>query len=196
MVFSEIYNDPVSEKGQATMEWFAADGSEDLWSFGQPVARDAILLMKESLAQDDATAIHEEFNRLFVGPYKLPAPPWASVYTDPEGVIFGNATLGVRPWMRDTLVRISLGNHEPEHQLGLAVSMLSWAISHDVSDEGIRCFLEQHLLSWAPFFLNLFEQGAQNAWYVGVARLAAVTLADWQDRFQLEIPQINLRARD
>ena len=178
------------------MEWFAADGSEDLWSFGQPVARDAILLMKESLAQDDATAIHEEFNRLFVGPYKLPAPPWASVYTDPEGVIFGNATLGVRQWMRDNLVRISLGNNEPEDQIGLEFSMLSWAISHDVSDEGIRCFLEQHLLSWAPFFLNLFEQGAQNAWYVGVARLAAVTLADWQDRFQLEIPQINLRSRD
>ena len=34
-----------------------------------------------------------EYRRLFVGPGHLPAPPWGSVYTDRECVIFGEATL-------------------------------------------------------------------------------------------------------
>ncbi len=137
-----FYQDPASDKGRAALDWFAAEGSEDAWSFGQPQAREALLLMKSACSSERETAIHEEYNRLFVGPYRLPAPPWASVYTDPEGVIFGNATLGVRQWMRENQVKLTLPHNEPEDHFGLMLMMFSWGISNGLDDGVLRDFLQ------------------------------------------------------
>ena len=68
----------------AAAEWPFADESE---------ARAALALMRAGLA---AGADHDdlvwEYRRLFVGPGRLPAPPWGSVYTDHDCVIFGEST--------------------------------------------------------------------------------------------------------
>lgn len=192
---SVFYQDPSSEKGQAVLGWFASPEAADAWEFGQPQAGQGIALMQSALTENQAQANHEEFNRLFVGPYRLPAPAWASVYTDPEGVIFGNATLGVRQWMRDNQVKMTLPNNEPEDHFGLMLMMLSWATTHDVSEEAICVFLQEHLLSWAPYFLKLFAASTQNPLYQGAAQLALATLQDWIDRFQLEVLEVSLHPR-
>lgn len=191
-----FYQDPASEKGAAAFSWFAADNAANAWEFGRPAAKDAILTMKATLEQGDDRAFHEEYNRLFIGPYALPAPPWASVYTDPEGVIFGNATLGVRQWMRDNQVKLTLPDKEPEDHFGLLLMMLSWGITHDVDAAALDELLAVHVLPWAPYFLELFEKGAQSPVYKGAARLAAATLGDWKERFELDVPVINLHRRD
>lgn len=183
------------KKGKTAFSWLATNG-EDAWEFGQPAASEALELMKNAWLQQDDQAIHEEYNRLFIGPHRLPAPPWASVYTDPEGVIFGNATLGVRQWMRDNAVKLSLPDKEPEDHFGLMLMMLSWCVTNGVERAALDELLEEHLLTWTPYFLELFERGAQHPLYKGAARLAAATLADWQERFELEPPVINLHRRD
>ena len=190
-----FYQDPASEKGKAAFSWLAANG-EDAWEFGQPAASEALELMKNAWSAQNEQAIHEEYNRLFIGPHRLPAPPWASVYTDPEGVIFGNATLGVRQWMRDNAVKLSLPDKEPEDHFGLMLMMLSWCVTNGIERAALDELLEEHLLTWAPYFLELFERGAQHPLYKGAACLAAATLADWQERFELEPPVINLHRRD
>lgn len=190
-----FYQDPASEKGKTAFSWLAANGA-DAWEFGQPAAGEALELMKNAWLQQDDQAIHEEYNRLFIGPHRLPAPPWASVYTDPEGVIFGNATLGVRQWMRDNAVKLSLPDKEPEDHFGLMLMMLSWCVTNGVERAALDELLEEHLLTWTPYFLELFERGAQHPLYKGAARLAAATLTDWQERFELEPPAINLHRRD
>lgn len=191
-----FYQDPLSDKGRAAFEWFAVPSAQDAWEFGQPAAGQAVALMREACAASDAQTLHEEYNRLFIGPHRLPAPPWASVYTDPEGVIFGNATLGVRQWMRDNLVKLTLPDNEPEDHFGLMLMMLSWGIANGVDRAALDELLEQHMLPWTTYFLELFCAGAQHDAYVGAARLAAATLADWQQRFQLNPPVINLHRRD
>ena len=42
-------------------------------------------LIKQGLTQD----LTEQYQNLFIGPNELLAPPWGSVYLDPECVIFG-----------------------------------------------------------------------------------------------------------
>lgn len=192
-----FYQDPASEKGKAAFSWFAAKGNQEVWEFGQPRAKDVIELMQSAWSEKDvcAQAIHEEYNRLFIGPHRLPAPPWASVYTDPEAVIFGNATLGVRQWMRDNAVKLTLSDKEPEDHFGLILMMLSWGISHGVSVEALDELLEKHLLTWAFYFLQLFEKGAKHPLYKQAAHLAALTLTDWRDRFALNPPTVNLHHR-
>ena len=69
--------------------------------------------MAKATEDDGLHEIHLEYNRLFIGPSKLPAPAWGSVYLDPENVIFGIETLELREWMRASGVNMTLAEKEP-----------------------------------------------------------------------------------
>lgn len=185
---SLFYHDPASESTAAAIAWLKAPESASEWPFGQPDAGKALERARKALSNEGIDAVHKAYNRLFIGPYRLPAPPWASVYLDPESVIFGNETLELRDWMRACGVKMTLKDKEPEDQFGLMLMMLSWSVQNDVSDEDIRCLLEKHLLPWAPHFLQLFREGAQDAFYEALADVALATLSDWQERHDL-IPE-------
>lgn len=182
---SLFYADPASSQCDKLLSWIREPNTPAAWEFGQPQAQAALETMAKSLGDNASDVLHDEYNRLFIGPYSLPAPPWGSVYTDPESVIFGNQTLAVRQWMRDNLIKINLSEKEPEDQFGLMLLMLAWSVANDVSDEAIDAFFEEHLLPWAPRFLDLFEEGAELGFYAGLAQLARATLLDWKDRFGL-----------
>ncbi|MDU4228810.1 MAG: molecular chaperone TorD family protein, partial [Klebsiella grimontii] len=49
-----------------------------------------------AIASDEPLA--EAWQRLFIGPWALPAPPWGSVWLDKESVLFGDSTLALREW--------------------------------------------------------------------------------------------------
>lgn len=44
--------------------------------------------------------IKDEYTRLFIGPDRLSAAPWESVYTTKERALFQESTLGARSWYR------------------------------------------------------------------------------------------------
>src|SRR5210317_1207960 len=45
---------------------------------------------------DDWSEVEFAFNRLFVGPAALEAPPFSSVYLDARGLVMGQTTMDVR----------------------------------------------------------------------------------------------------
>ena len=185
-----FYRDPTSEACADVVSWI--EGADPVaWEFGQPAAARAIEGMRAALASVDAQTVHKAYNRLFIGPYALPAPPWGSVYTDPEGVIFGNLTLSLRSWMRENGVEMRLPDKEPEDHFGLMLMMLSWSCDK-VDDDAIADLLENYLLPWAPRFLELFVEGADDAFYESLGALAQATLADWRSCFDLNPPAIRL----
>ena len=93
---------------EAADAWPFADGAE---------ARHALSLMVNGLADGiDADDLVWEYRRLFVGPAPKPAPPWGSVYTDRECVVFGEGTLELRAWMRAHGVRRTTDERTPEDQ--------------------------------------------------------------------------------
>lgn len=186
-----FYYDPASDRCAEVLRWIAQT-VEGSWPYGGSDADAALADMRAALAETDPKELHREYNRLFIGPRALPAPPWGSVYTDPEGVIFGNLTLAVRQWMREHGVRMQLPDKEPEDHFGLMLLMLSWAAGR-IDDAAIDALLEQHLLVWAPRFLELFIEGAGGGFYAAAGRLARATLADWRSRFCLTPPDIRLR---
>ena len=84
---------------QAAVEWPFVDEAE---------ARCDLDLMRSGLAEGiDADGLVWEYRRLFIGPAPKPAPPWGSVYTDRECVVFGATTLELRAWMRSCLLYTS-----------------------------------------------------------------------------------------
>ena len=147
---------------------------------------DALSLMVNGLADGiDADDLVWEYRRLFVGPAPKPAPPWGSVYTDRECVVFGEATLALRAWMRRVGVARTADERTPEDHIGLMLALLSYLAEErpDLVDE----YLRDHLLTWALHYLEALEAAADHPFYQGLAALTRSTLLGLQAARGLEV---------
>ncbi|EKN4745629.1 Tat proofreading chaperone DmsD [Yersinia enterocolitica] len=151
------------------------------WPYGSEQQRLAIAAL---LAQSVTEETREEaWQRLFIGPYALPAPPWGSVYLDKENVLFGDSTLKLRHWMAQQQVEVTLDQDEPEDQFGLMLMMAAWLAEHQPA--GLPELLADHLLPWGYRYLALLQSDAGHPFYQGLAQLATLTLTHWQHELQV-----------
>ena len=157
------------------------DAAAAEWPFAREAeAREALGLMRAGLA---AGADHDdlvwEYRRLFVGPGHLPAPPWGSVYTDHDCVIFGESTLALRAWMRARGIQRLGDERTPEDHIGLMLALLAFLAAErpELADEDLR----DHLLTWAPHYLEALAEAAEHPFYEGLARLTRATLLGMQE---------------
>ncbi|ENU1226272.1 MULTISPECIES: Tat proofreading chaperone DmsD [Providencia] len=159
-----------------TSEWLAE------WPFTQDYDCQSIdKLFQDSLSETET--LQEAYQRLFIGPYALPAPPWGSVYLDKENVIFGISTLELRAWLRNNQINIELNQKEPEDHVGLLFLLTAWVIEN--KPELLREFLEVHFLPWIYRYLEKMQLQSGNAFYVASALLATETLKHIQQAVQL-----------
>lgn len=136
-------------------------------------------------ADEDAEGLAGEYRRLFVGPAKKVAPPWGSVYTDHHEVLFGAATLELRAWMRaHGLVKL-VDPGMPEDHIGYLLACMSWCARND--PEALPELLEQHVLTWAPHFLDLMKRESRHPFYRGLAELTRTTLCALETELGLHV---------
>ncbi len=81
---------------------------------------------------------------------------------------------------------------QPEDHLGLMLLMLAWSLRADVDERAARRLVEELMLPWAPRFLELLAEHADDAFYGPLACLARATLGDWQARYGLVPPSLRL----
>ena len=62
----------------------------------------------------DIDALRIDYSRLFIGPYRLLAPPYGSVYLENTRRIMGNSTLDVRDKYADEGLRLDI-KEDPDH---------------------------------------------------------------------------------
>lgn len=153
---------------------------------------DAKVQVTEYFSQIDQAqeSLTDAYQRLFVGPYALPAPPWGSVYLDKESVVFGDSTLVLRQWMRENGIEPHLTQAEPEDHIGLLLMMSAWLAEN--SPALLNEFLTMHLLPWSGRYLELLRQKADHPFYVGVAVLAESTLLGWIQQQGLDVKTADL----
>ncbi len=137
------------------------------------------------------TALLKAYRRLFKGPGHLVAPPWGSVYTDHDCVVFGESTLALRAWMRAHDIALQLDEKVPEDHIGLMLQLV--ATLADQRPELLDELLRDHLLTWSHHYLGLLRAAAPapegaderdaiaGAFYEGLATLADVTLEGMRD---------------
>lgn len=127
-----------------------------------------------------------EYRRLFIGPAAKPAPPWGSVYTDKDRVVFGASTMELRDWMRAQGVGIVKGeSDEPEDHIGTMLILLAWLAQE--RPELVEEFLGDHLLTWSSHFLEQLEEAAEQPFYEGLARLTRASLEGLQEELGIEV---------
>lgn len=139
-----------------------------------------------------------EYNRLFIGPAELPAPPWESVFAAHSDVLFGRKTLEVRsayrlngylpecyPAVADDHVALELGFMAVLAQRALA----AW---EEVDDEGALAlvatserFLEEHLGWWAPLWVARLAKADSASCYTCFAKTMALFVKRDADALKL-----------
>ncbi len=181
--------DPV--KGTASdlftaMAALDVDAAAQEWPFvGQSEVYEMLSLMVKGLKDGTTDDLVWEYRRLFVGPNPKPCPPWGSVYTDRECVIFGASTLKLRFWMRENGFERLSDEKTPEDHIGLMLSLMA-AIAEQRPDK-LEEYLSRHLLTWSKHFLDQMAESSNHSFYKGLALLTNATLEGLKDELSLEV---------
>ncbi len=130
--------------------------------------------------------LSDAWQRMFIGPWALAAPPWGSVWLDRESVVFGDSTLALRQWMRENGIVFDTGQNEPEDHFGTLLMLAAWLTEEGRSAECDQ-LLAWHLLPWAGRYLTVFCEHAAHPFYVALGQLARLTLTDWQSRLLVPV---------
>ncbi len=157
------------------------------WPFvDEAQAESALAMMHEGLAAgSDDEDLMWEYRRLFIGPGEKPAPPWGSVYTDRECVIFGAATLELRQWMREQGIERHMSGDEPEDHIGFMLLLMAWISRH--RPEALEDFLRIHMLTWTSHFLDELSEAARHPFYEGLAILTKESLEGVQSALSIDV---------
>ncbi len=177
-----LYYPPLSPQNAGLLEALAGSGWELEWP-AVPELYAAAALIRTGLAAPWFDALEETWQRLFIGPHALAAPPWGSVYLDREGVVFGESTVALRRWLGQQGIAPQRQNREPEDHIGLLLMLAAWLAENN--EAPLDDLLEQHILPWSGRYLTLLAQGADHPFYQGIAQLAQATLDSWQRQRRL-----------
>ena len=124
-----------------------------------------------------------EFNRLFVGPGPILAPPWESVYSSREHLLFDEATFQVRELYHRFGKQFINENNEPDDHLVIELDFLHFLNNKGLQEGDVTlvdcqlAFLEEHLSRWVPRFCELILKHSDSLLYRG----AALLLRDFVD---------------
>lgn len=130
-------------------------------------AKEQRVLASMATEADTLEMLKSDYTRLFVGPGKLPAPPWESVYVTGEDLLFQPSTLEVRDAYRKAGYQATGYPHEADDHLATELGFMealakdSQAAYEAGDSEKLQLllsqqtmFLAQHLNAWLPKFVE------------------------------------------
>ena len=149
--------------------------------------RYASFMREELESLENLDSLKVDYARLFVGPYKLSAPPYGSVYLEGERKIMGMSTDAVRDAYREAGLDVAEDFHElPDHIAAelefmyfLVCKELEKALALDLQStlayiERQTHFLASHLAAWVASFARDVETGAEGDFYKNLVRCTKV----------------------
>ena len=151
-----------------------------------PGAAEHARRMQESLVRGNAEELAVEHARLFVGPQRVIAPPYGSVYVEEGRRVMGESTLDALRIYEKAGLRLDADFKElPDH---VAVEL---EFAYYVTSRGVRAaeagdaeeariyesaretFLDRHLRRWVAPFCARIAEGTESDFYRSLARCLA-----------------------
>lgn len=146
-------------------------------------------------------SLKTDYLALFIGPGRMHAPVWESVYFSIEHLVFQERTLEVRKWYHYFGLEAEHKNSEPDDHIGLELGFVSHlaALALQASQENDaarfgqimsaqREFLADHLLRWGPEFARLVIENAKTDYFRGIGHLTLGSLNTVAKLLQIEVP--------
>jgi TorA maturation chaperone TorD len=148
-------------------------------------------MRKEFEATAGLEPLKVDFSKLFVGPYKLLAAPYGSVYLEDKRQIMGDSTLDVRNRYREAgLDKAKTFKDAPDH-ISAELEFMYYLIFKEIeafanSDietaidfiQRQKSFLKDHLMAWVPAFANCIMENAENPFYPNLAKATTAFLKE------------------
>ncbi len=188
-LFSEIpfaENQPLVQKGFETMQAWCLEN-------------------KSGLSDHALQDLQQDFLRLFIGPGKVLAPAWESVYFSEDRLVFQEQTLQVRQWYRRYGAEIEHIHKEPDDHIGLELIFVAYLAQRALDDfqqndetafeediHGQRQFLMQHLLRFAPNWYDLVEKHAHTGFYRALGQLIRGSLQTVAEMLKIDVSEVKL----
>jgi TorA maturation chaperone TorD len=145
----------------ALRDFFTARNGDDLAAACMKMARDGVANPDPADAGDNYwEEVEFVYNKLFVGPMALLAPPYASCYLAPEPQLMAESTLKVRRLYEMAGLASPLEGLLPDDHLGVeldaALGLLTIVQRCNAEEPRAlwRYFLNEHLGAWVPRFLD------------------------------------------
>lgn len=139
-----------SEKAAALRDFFASVDAEDIRQAATDIACRFNLPMNR---ETDWREVEYDFNRLFVGPAAVPAPPYASAYQE-EPSLMGKPTLEVRNVYRTLGLEVPDQNATPDDHLAFELDVaaaLGCTQARNEDWEKVQAWLvDEHMGGWVP----------------------------------------------
>jgi TorA maturation chaperone TorD len=146
--------------------------------------------LKKAVADIDTASDKEmeellwEYTRLFIGPYKLPCPPWESVYTSPKRLMMQEAAGELMTLYHKAGLALETAVLMPDH-IGAELNFLAVLLERmhpegrekDGSSKIVEKLLNEHLLKWTPDFTRDMEDAAESPLYKALARETRTVIA-------------------
>jgi TorA maturation chaperone TorD len=140
-------------------------------------------------AEETLDKLKGEYTYLLIGPNKLPAPPWESVYVTKERTIFQESTLQVRRTYLEYSFLPANYPHEADDHLALELDFmahLARVTEENFENKNIeevkkvlldqQRFLQEHLLVWIGDFAQEIQKGKTQYLYPPMATLTETLL--------------------
>ena len=161
----------------------------------QPAVKWVQNMRKEFEAGADLEPLKVEFAKLFVGPYKLSAAPYGSVYLEGERKMMGDSTLDVRNRYREAGLDTAKNFKDAPDHISAELEFMYYLIFKEIeafSNSDVetaigfiqkqKSFLEYHLMAWVPEFAGNIVEHAETLFY---QNLAKTTKAFLKENYQI-----------
>jgi TorA maturation chaperone TorD len=136
-----------------------------------------------------------DFSKLFIGPFKLFAAPYGSVYLDDERKVMGDSTLDVKNRYREAGLDTAQDFKDAPDHITVELEFMYYlifkaveAFANSDAETAIdfiqkqKSFLEDHLMAWVPEFANSIIENAESLFY---PNLAKATTAFLNENYQI-----------
>ena len=176
--------DPELSENLENLEFSMTNVCEPAFGFVQK-------MRKEFEPDADLEAFKVDFSKLFVGPYKLFAAPYGSVYLDGGRKIMGDSTVDARNRYREAgLDTAKTFKDAPDH-IAAELEFMHYLIFKEIEafansdmETAIgfilkqKLFLADHLLAWLPKFASNIVEHAETFFYQNLAKATEAFLKE------------------
>lgn len=167
-----------------------------------PYATEYVIAMREEMAIDQ---LELDYTKIFIGPFKVLAPPYGSIYLDNTRTVMGPSTVDVRNRYQAFGLDLSQNFKDAPDHISAELEFMYFLIFQEIkalkeSDyensigflEAQQSFLLDHLGTWVTEFTENVEEHAETIFYKNLATLTNIfVLNDLKNISEVSIAKLN-----